>query len=70
MGGRFVFLKNGSNFSQVTTAAWTQNWQGDGDDIAFEAHFSSGNSVPDAGATVLMLGMAVLGLGRLGRRAS
>jgi hypothetical protein len=62
-GGTFVFINNGPNSSEWTTATWTTNWGGD---TAFSATF--GISVPAASTTSLWLGVA--GLIALGLLAS
>ena len=40
-GGLFVFQNNDEDFSQLTQAPWSLNWQGPGYDTAFRATFST-----------------------------
>jgi hypothetical protein len=63
LGGEFVYLNNGDDFSQVTSTAWKTYVFSDS---AYIADFSSG--VPDGGMTLAMLGAAVSGLSFLRRK--
>ncbi|WP_017653569.1 PEP-CTERM sorting domain-containing protein [Fortiea contorta] len=64
-GGGFVFLNNGSDFSQLTTTAW-QTFIGDGvDDTAFKASF---NAQPVPEPLTILGTMTAAGLGVAMRR--
>ena len=63
LGGSFVFLNNGDDFSQVTSTPW-RTWSVA--DTAYSATFSSG--VPDGGLTLALLGASVSGLALLRRK--
>jgi hypothetical protein len=53
-GGAFVFINNGANISQWTSSAWTTNWEGTGNDLAFKADFGSTSAVPEPSARILL----------------
>lgn len=62
--GGFVYINNGSDFSQLTT----NTWHNFGDiDLAFKMNFSSGASVPEPGSLAL-LGLGMTGLAFVRRR--
>jgi hypothetical protein len=52
-GGNFVYMNNGSRFSDLTSNAWIQ-W---GQDLAFEAGFSAGGPAVPAPAALLLSGI-------------
>jgi hypothetical protein len=63
-GGLFVFLNNGSNFGDVTSSAWTRNWQGPGYDTAFVASLSEGGVIPEPSTIAvwsLLGGLGIIG---------
>lgn len=63
--GNFVYMNNGSDFSQLTAASWTQ-WAAY--DLAFEMDFgAAGVSEP---ATLLLMGLGLAGLGFSARKKS
>jgi hypothetical protein len=57
--GEFVYLNNGTDFSQLFTDNWSQGFIGDGD-VWIKANFGAG--VPDEGTTmaILALGLAAI----------
>lgn len=63
-GGLFVFNNNGGNFGALTTTGWAQNWQGQGDDLSFQADLTS---TPEPGS-LFLLGSGLVGLGGAVRR--
>jgi PEP-CTERM motif len=65
--GAFVFLNNGTTFSDLTSSAWSIGWVGS-DDAWFKASFVPGAPVPEPATLALFgLGIAALGVAR-GRR--
>jgi hypothetical protein len=65
LGGSFVYLNNGDDFSQVTSGSWSP-WTTP--DTAYNAVFSGGNSVPDAGSSMLLMSLGLGGIAAMRRR--
>lgn len=66
-GGALVFLNDGGNPSSWTSVPWTQDWLGQGADMAFKATFGSA-SVPEPSSLALIAIGASAGLLRFCRR--
>ena len=60
-GGQFVFLNDGGNPAQWTSAAWSQGYLTTGADLAFKASFGS-SSVPEPSTIVLVVSAFPAGL--------
>ena len=65
-GGSFVFLNNGSNFSQVTTTNWSTALSPL--DAAFKATFTTAKAVPESSSVLGLLAVGALGASQVFKR--
>lgn len=57
LGGNFVYLDNGDNFSLVTTEPWKRELNPDIPETAYKADFSS--QVPDSGSSIVLMSLGI-----------